>query len=129
MSGRTRALVGERGSVTILAAASLVLAAVLVLASVDIMRAAQGGARAQTAADAAALAAAQEIALPSGETPADMAAEFATRNGATLVSCTCQPGTAEAVVEVSVTIELVFVGLDRVVHARARAVIEGGLSG
>jgi secretion/DNA translocation related TadE-like protein len=116
----------QRGSVTILAAGCMVLAAVLVLASVDVMRAVQGGARAQTAADAAALAAAQEIALPSGRAPADVAAEFAARNGATLVSCTCQPWTTEAVVEVEFTVELVFVGLDRVVHARARAVIEAG---
>jgi len=114
----------ERGSVSVLAAGAMVLAAVLVLASVDIMRAVQGGARAQTAADAAALAAAQEIALPSGQVPADVAADYAVRNGATLVSCVCQPRSTEAVVEVAVTVELVFVGLDRVVHARARAVID-----
>jgi len=119
----------QRGSVTVLAAGSMILAAVLVLASVDIMRAVQGGARAQTAADAAALAAAQEIALPSGSTPSEMAAEYASRNGATLVSCACAPGSTEAVVEVEFTVELIFVGLDRVVHARARAVIEFGGSG
>jgi secretion/DNA translocation related TadE-like protein len=116
----------QRGSVTVLAAGAMILAAVLVLASVDVMRAVQGGARAQTAADSAALAAAQEIALPSGSTPSEMAAEYASRNGATLVACACAPGSTEAVVEVEFTVELIFVGLDRVVHAKARAVIESG---
>ena len=115
----------ERGSVTVLSAGAMVLAAVLVLSSVDVMRAVQGGAKAQTAADAAALAAAQEIALPSGSTPSEMASRFAELNGAALVTCTCEPGSSEAVVEVAFTVDLLFVGLDREVHAHARAVIEG----
>jgi hypothetical protein len=92
------------------------------------MRAVQGVARAQMAADAAALAAAQEIAIPSGAAPEAMAADYAERNGARLVSCRCEDGSGEAVVEVEVPISLVFVGADRSVRATARAVIEGAAS-
>jgi secretion/DNA translocation related TadE-like protein len=112
--------------VTLLAAAILLLVAVLALVTVDLLRAVQGRARAQTAADAAALAAAQEIALPSGEAPAQVAGDYAGRNGAVLVSCACEGGTSEAVVEVSLTVPMVLLGPDRTVTARARAVIGDG---
>jgi secretion/DNA translocation related TadE-like protein len=115
----------EAGSVTVLAAGMLLLGAVLTLAAVDLMRAVHGKARAQTAADAAALAAAQEIALPSGRSPDEVAADYAGRNGAMLVTCRCDPGTSEAVVEVAAPVDLLFVGADRTVRASARAVIEG----
>jgi secretion/DNA translocation related TadE-like protein len=115
----------EGGSVTVLTGGILLLSGVLVLASLDLMQAVRGQARAQVAADAAALAAAQEIALPSGRVPAEVAAEYAARNGATLLSCRCDPGTTEAVVEVEAPVTLVFVGPDRTVRASARAVIEG----
>ncbi|TMK96699.1 MAG: hypothetical protein E6G40_10465, partial [Actinobacteria bacterium] len=92
----------EAGSVTVLAAAVLFLAGVLVLVAVDLLRVVQARARAQTAADAAALAAAQEIAVPAGRTPAEVAAEYAERNGGTLVSCDCAPNAREAIVEVQV---------------------------
>src|SRR5205823_13142311 len=59
----------EVGSVSVLTAGILVLGAVLTLVAVDLMRALLAKARAQTAADAAALAAAQEIAIPSGQDP------------------------------------------------------------
>jgi secretion/DNA translocation related TadE-like protein len=116
--------VGERGSVSVLSAAVLFLAAVLTLVTVDIARVVQSEGRAQTAADAAALAAAQEIALPSGRSPLEVAAEYAARNGGTLVSCRCDPGTSEAVVAVSVQASLVFLGPDREIERQARAVVE-----
>jgi secretion/DNA translocation related TadE-like protein len=116
----------ESGSVTVLAVGMVLLGAVLTLASVDLMRAVHAKAGAQTAADAAALAAAQEIALPSGRSPREVAADYAGRNGATLVTCRCEPGTAEAVVEVAASVSLLFVGGDRTVRASARAVIEAG---
>jgi secretion/DNA translocation related TadE-like protein len=115
----------ETGSVTVLAGGILLLSGALVLASLDLMQAVRGRARAQVAADAAALAAAQEIALPSGRSPAEVAAEYAARNGATLLYCRCDPVTSEAVVEVEAPVTLVFVGPDRTVLASARAVIEG----
>jgi Flp pilus assembly protein TadG len=118
----------QRGSITVLTAALMFLAGVLTLAAVDLLRAVQARAVAQTAADAAALAAAQEIAIPSGKTPQDVAAEYAGRNHAAMLSCTCEPGSSEAVVEVEASVDLVFVGADRTVRAAARAVIEGAKS-
>ena len=53
------------------------------------------GRSARTAADAAALAAAQEFAFPSGLEPAALAAEgYASANGAVLSACTCPDGKA-----------------------------------
>ena len=115
----------ERGSVSVLTAAVLFLAASLCLASVDLLRATEARARAQAAADAAALAAARELAIPTGQDPSEAAREYAERNGATLRSCSCPIGATEAVVDVEVPLDLVFVGADRTVEARARAVVEG----
>jgi secretion/DNA translocation related TadE-like protein len=120
-----RANAAERGSVTILVAAVLLLTGVLALASVDLLRALEAKARAQTAADAAALAAAQEMVVSSSGDPAGLAAEYAERNGATLLACDCSPGGSEAVVRVEVPARLVFVGPDRTIIGKARAVIEG----
>ncbi|TMK85656.1 MAG: hypothetical protein E6G44_06335 [Actinobacteria bacterium] len=120
---------GERGSVTVIAAAILFLCGVLVVIAVDLLRVLQARARAQTAADAAALAAAQQIARPSGETPEEAASEYATRNGATLLACRCDPQGGDATVEVQVSVDLVFLGPDRTVRALARAEIEGASVG
>jgi Flp pilus assembly protein TadG len=112
--------------VSILAAVVLLLAGVLTLAGVDLLRALEAKARAQTAADAAALAAVQEMVLATSRAPADLASEYAERNGATLNECDCTPGGSEATVRVEVPVRLVFVGPDRTVRGRARAVIAGG---
>ena len=56
----------ERGSVTIVASGVMVVMAVLALACADVARTLTAASVAQTAADAAALAAAQELALPGG---------------------------------------------------------------
>ncbi len=117
----------ETGSISVVAAGILVVAGVLCLASVDLLRAVQAQSRGQAAADAAALAAAQELAIPSGGgTPAEAAAAYAAANGAELLSCTCEPGSSEALVEVRMAVPLVFIGLDRTVTARARAVVGSG---
>jgi len=78
---------GERGSATILILAVL---AALLLAAATIGVLAQGqvaAVRAQTAADAAALAAAP--ATFRGDGPTRLAREYATANGAELVECAC----------------------------------------
>jgi len=113
----------ESGSVTIVAAGLTLLACVLCLATVDIGRAVGAMGRAQTAADAAALAAAQAIAIPHGEQPVAAAARLAAANGAELQSCSCEPGASEAIVTVTLTASFVLLGPDRAVTARARAVI------
>jgi Flp pilus assembly protein TadG len=98
----------------------------LCLVAVDLFRVLDVKARAQTAADAAALAAARELAIPSPESTQEAAAQYATLNGATLQSCVCQRGSLEAVVAVEVPVRLVFLSSTRPVVGRARAVVEGG---
>src|SRR5206468_11717882 len=63
----------ERGSVSVVAAALLLITVVLALGCVDVLRVLSEKDRAQTAADAAALAAAQELVLPSEGSPAEVA--------------------------------------------------------
>ena len=80
---------------------------------------------ARTAADAAALAAAQELALPSGADPADVAAVYAERNDAILTDCICAAGTFDAMVTVSIVVDgFLLVTGTRTVTARARAVVD-----
>ena len=117
---------GERGSASIVVAALLAAAVVMALGAADVGRVLVQQARAQTAADAAALAAAQELAMPSGRRPEDLARDYAAANGAVLTACTCPIGGAEAVVEVDVGVgDLLLAGSGRTVTARARAVVDG----
>ena len=91
----------------------------------DVARVLAAASRAQTAADAAALASAQEQAVPSGIEPEDVAAEYAGRNGATLLSCACELGAFESEVAVRVPVgDLLLFGGGRVAEARARAVVD-----
>ena len=115
----------ERGSVSVVLAAGILMVLVLVMGVTDVGRVLIARSKARSAADAAALAAADELALPSGADPAALAAEYAARNGADLTACTCAVGTFEADVMVQVTTGdlLLFPGA-RVVVARARAVVD-----
>jgi secretion/DNA translocation related TadE-like protein len=119
----------ERGSVTVVAAGVLAVCGLLALASADVARALTAASRAQTAADAAALAAAHALVSPSGGDPTAQAAAYADRNGGTLEACSCAPGSTEAVVTVSVPAGpfLLLPGPDAITR-RARAVI-GGATG
>jgi secretion/DNA translocation related TadE-like protein len=115
----------ERGSVSVVLAAGIVVVLALTLGFADLARVLSARSQARTAADAAALAAAQDLAVPTGEDPAMSAAAFAASNGASLVACACAPGTFEAIVEVEVPVgDLRLVPGDRVAHARARAVVD-----
>jgi secretion/DNA translocation related TadE-like protein len=118
-------MTSERGSISLVAAGAIVVALVLSLGVADVGRVLVAQARARTAADAAALAAAQELAIPGTATPEDEALEYADRNGGDLVSCTCAAGSGEAVTEVLVRVGPLFLGPDdRWVEARARAVVD-----
>jgi secretion/DNA translocation related TadE-like protein len=115
----------DRGSVSVLAAGIMVALVVLALGASDVARVLTAVARAQTAADAAALAAAQELALPGGASPRDIAADYAERNGAELLGCDCSPDASEAIVDVRVMVGgLLLFGSDRVVRAEAKAVVD-----
>jgi secretion/DNA translocation related TadE-like protein len=117
---------GERGSVSVVTAALLLITVVLALGCVDVLQVLSARDRAQTAADAAALAAVQELLLPSERSPAEVAADYAADNGATLISCRCDPGSSEAIVAVERTVSLPFLGGLRTVSASARAVVDTG---
>jgi secretion/DNA translocation related TadE-like protein len=115
--------------VSVVAAGLLVVLMVLVVAAADVAKTLAAVGRAQTAADAAALAAVQEQVAPTGPGPEALAREYAQSNGATLVSCQCPPDGTETVVEVRVDVgQMLFLkGTDHVT-GRARAVIDFGSS-
>jgi secretion/DNA translocation related TadE-like protein len=115
----------ERGSVSIVVAGVATIALVASLGVADVGKALIARARARAAADSAALAAAQELALPSGGTPVELAGDYAVRNGAELVSCACEPRSLEVTVEVATPLGPMFLAGDSLVaRARARAVVD-----
>jgi secretion/DNA translocation related TadE-like protein len=111
----------QRGSASVVMAAALAFAAILASFSADLARATEARSRAQTAADASALAAAQELLRPVHPSPTDVAAEYAQRHDATLVSCVCEPGATQVVTTVEVSASLL--GQTRTIRASARAVV------
>jgi secretion/DNA translocation related TadE-like protein len=116
---------GERGSVSIATAGAAAIAMALSLLTADMARVLVASSRAQTAADAAALAAAQELAAPSGTDPSVLAEEYAMRNGASIRSCDCPLGAFEASVVVEVPVgKLLLVPGERSAVAEARAVVQ-----
>lgn len=116
---------GERGSVSVVVAAAVGMTLVVVMGAADVGRALIARSQAEAAADLAALAAAQELAMPSGTDPAAFAADYANRNGARLVSCDCAEGTSDAIVRVVVVVRGFLLPLpDRDVFGIARAVVD-----
>lgn len=115
----------DRGSVSLVLAAGLAAALVMTMGVADVATVLAARSSARTAADAAALAAAQELAFSTGADPAALAENYATGNGATLTSCACVAGGLEAVVEVSAPVGgLLLFPDDQIVIARARAVVD-----
>ena len=115
----------DEGSVSVIVASVLAATIVLAMGAADVARVYLVVARAQTAADAAALAAAQELAVPSGSAPEDLARAFAERNGASLTDCDCSAAGSEVLVEVQMVVgRLLLFADDRVVVAEARGVVE-----
>ncbi len=91
----------ERGGVSIVMLAVLVVGLVLATGAARLGGALVGRARAEAAADATALAAADRLALGDGSGAARAAADAtASSNDARLVSCDCSGIAAEVVVEV-----------------------------
>ncbi len=120
-AGRT----GERGSVTVVTAAIAGVMVALTLFTADLGAVLVARERARASADAAALAAVQELALPSSGTPEQHASDYAQRNGGSLVTCECPAGSREATVRVRVAIgHLFLVPAGRTIEATAHAVID-----
>jgi secretion/DNA translocation related TadE-like protein len=115
----------ERGSVSVVVAAAVGMSLIVTMGAADVGRALVARSRAEAVADLAALAAAQELALPSGTDPGELAEDFAIRNGARLVSCSCAEGTSQAIVRVAVRVRGFLLPLpDRDVIGVARAVVD-----
>lgn len=115
----------DRGSMSVLLAGWLAVALLMAAGIRDLAVVVRASLSAQTAADAAALAAVQEMSLPPEEAPADVAARFAWLNGATLVSCACEPSTYHADVTVAVPVSGLWFAPDTSsVWASARAVVD-----
>ena len=115
----------ERGSVSVVIAAVVLLALVLSLGVADVAHVLVARSRARTAADAAALAVAQDLVIPSGVVLSDIAANYAALNGAELSVCVCEPGASEATVTVSIRVDgFLLVAGARTVQARSRAVVD-----
>jgi len=116
---------GERGSVSVAAAGALVSLLVCTMGISDISRVLGARTEARTAADAAALAAAQELAAPTGADPAAVAGDFAGRNGAQLTECACSAESDDAVVTVARSVDgLWLVPGTLTLSVRARAVVD-----
>ena len=116
---------GERGSVTVVTAAIAGVMVALTLFTADLGAVLVARERARAAADAAALAAAQELALPSANTPVEQASEYARRNDGELITCECPAGSLEATVRVRVAIGHMFlIPAGRSVEVTARAIVE-----
>ncbi|HUG89159.1 MAG TPA: M15 family metallopeptidase, partial [Actinomycetota bacterium] len=113
----------ERGSVSIVVAVALGMAAISAALIGDLGAVAAGAAETQAAADAAALAAARELVLPSQETPEEVAARYAALHDARLVRCRCPPGGEDVVVIVERSVPLPFLGGSRTIRRAARATI------
>jgi secretion/DNA translocation related TadE-like protein len=93
----------ERGATTVVMIGVVVLGLALTLGAARLGTAVVARARADSAADAAALAAADMIALGRGPAAATTAArDTATANGADLVRCACEGRFPTVVVEVGV---------------------------
>ena len=114
----------EHGSVSVVCAAAICIALVCTMGVADVGRVLVERSHAEAAADAAALAAAQDLALGTGDRPA-AASRFAEDNGAVLVGCSCTAGAPEAVVTVRRTFSgLLLVPGSLAVQARARAIVD-----
>jgi secretion/DNA translocation related TadE-like protein len=114
----------QRGSASLIVATTIGLAAILSALSADLAHVAVARTRAQTAADAAALAAAQELIVPSAKTPAEVAEDYAGRHSAEVTECRCSADANEVIVAVQIEVALPFLGGERRVGAEARAVVE-----
>jgi secretion/DNA translocation related TadE-like protein len=103
----------EHGVVSVLMMSLLALAALLCLAVADAANVLLARARAQTAADAAALAAAAvqwRVSASTGD-PVLRAQEIAEANGAVLESCSCELRDDAAVVTVSIATRIRMLGV------------------
>ena len=110
---------------TVVTAAMIALLVVITMGAADVGHALVARAHAEQAADAAALAAAEEQAFSTGMEPSEVATEYAERNGGTLTACACDAGGTEVLVDVRVPVgSLLLLPGDRFITARSRAIVD-----
>lgn len=114
----------ERGSVSVVVVGVLAVGMIWAGLTVGLARVSRSSGRVQAAADAAALAAAQELLVSPTRSPARVAAAYARRNGARLLTCHCPAGASEVVVTVAA--EIPAPGGPRTARRSARAMVEKG---
>jgi secretion/DNA translocation related TadE-like protein len=116
---------GQRGSISVVVAAIALVLLVCTMGIADVGSVLAARAHTRAAADAAALAAAQELAFATDASPTEQAALLARRNGAELIACVCDAGSFEAVVTVrSAPTDLLLVPRSITLDVQARAVVD-----
>lgn len=115
----TRRFSSDSGNVSIAMLGGTAIVMVLLVGVADLAVFFLARSRAQTAADSAALAAAAELIPAIGIDPKGKANEFASANGATLLSCECAMGTDTATVRVSVPVAMMLPGLSEMTEVTA----------
>lgn len=116
----------DRGNVSIAMLGLSAVVAMLILGLGDLAVFLVARAKAQTAADAAALAAAADQVPGLGKDPRGQASRLATANGAALTQCNCRPNARSVTVEVEIPVRFAVIralGVRRVV-GRARAEVD-----
>ena len=111
----------ENGSIAVIACGLVALAVVLTVAVVAVGGAVVLAGRAEAAADSAALAAADTVALGRSSWACGAASLVAEIDGAHLVACRVEPQAVEVVVELT---GAGAAALGRTVRARSRAVVD-----
>ncbi|MEO7803998.1 MAG: Rv3654c family TadE-like protein [Actinomycetota bacterium] len=106
----TNVFLGDRGSAAIALMGAVAFVMVIVAGLGDLAIFTVARSKAQTAADAAALAAASEQVPGIGRDPVGLARRFAAANGARLVSCSCPLGAKETQVTVQVPVKFLLIG-------------------
>ena len=115
----------DRGSVSVIVAATVAAVVLFGLGLRDLAVVALAGSTAANAADAAALAAVQAMAMPPFDDPSAIATEYAGRNGAVFLGCRCEPSTYEADVTVGVEVRGLWLVPDGLLVRRsARAIVD-----
>lgn len=122
---------GEPGNASIAVLSLAVMVMILIAGLGDLAIFYIARAKAQTAADSAALAAASELVPGLGKDPSGQALQFAAANGARLLDCRCRFGSRVAEVRVAVEVRFMLaraLGVKQV-GARAKAEVDLGRSG
>lgn len=129
MTKRPCLLSGQRGNAALAVLGSCVVSMIFVAGLADLGIFFLARARAQIAADAAALAAAAELIPGIGGNPAGQAMDFAKKNRAEMVTCDCSSGAQAVEVQVAIPVRFMLISGSGPGKVSARARAEVNLDG